>query len=45
MTTVQQILRPAADWELRTMLRDAAAAKRHVEVMGAGTKQVKPLAA
>ncbi|MEQ1614686.1 MAG: FAD-binding protein [Hyphomicrobiaceae bacterium] len=37
---MQQIHRPAADWELRTLLRDAAAAKRSVEVMGAGTKQV-----
>lgn len=39
MTTVQQIYRPAADWELRRMMRDAVAAKQRLEVMGAGTKQ------
>ncbi len=39
-TTVQQIHRPAVDWELSTLLREATAAKQPVEILGAGTKQV-----
>jgi glycolate oxidase FAD binding subunit len=36
---LQQILRPAADWELRTLLREASEARQPIELLGAGTKQ------
>jgi glycolate oxidase FAD binding subunit len=44
---VQTMHRPAADWELRTLLRDAAAAKKPVEITGAGSKRTvgRPVAA
>ena len=36
---MQHIHRPAADWELRTLLRDAAINRQPVAVSGAGTKR------
>lgn len=36
---MQQIHRPAADWELRTLLREAGSARQPVEIVGGATKR------
>lgn len=39
MTTINNLLRPAADWELGRIIADAAAGRVPVEIIGGGTKR------